>query len=79
MCPPTSSTSAFTRSSATTSRLDVKPYTYNYDNSEKYSNAVPITDNPALIGTTYAPLGVTITALCNQLVTKKGSLRSPAR
>ena len=23
--------------------LDVKPYTYNYDNSEKYSNATPIT------------------------------------
>ncbi len=23
--------------------LDIKPYTYNYDNSEKYSNAVPIT------------------------------------
>jgi iron complex outermembrane receptor protein len=47
--------------------LDFKPYTYNYDNSEKYSNAVPITDNPALINTLYAPLGVTITAtsLCN--------------
>jgi iron complex outermembrane receptor protein len=45
--------------------LDFKPYTYNYDNSEKYSNAVPITDNPALLNTTYAPLGVTITALCN--------------
>jgi iron complex outermembrane receptor protein len=57
--------------------LDVKPYTYNYDNSEKYSNAVPITDNPALIGTTYAPLGVTITALCNQLVTKKGVSAEP--
>jgi iron complex outermembrane receptor protein len=38
--------------------LDFKPYTYNYDNSEKYSNAVPITDNPALVGTTYTPLGV---------------------
>jgi len=57
--------------------LDVKPYTYNYDNSEKYSNAVPITDNPALIGTTYAPLGVTITTLCNQLVTKKGVTAEP--
>jgi iron complex outermembrane receptor protein len=47
--------------------LEVKAYTYNYDNSEKYSNAVPITDNPALIGTTYATLGVAITAssLCN--------------
>jgi iron complex outermembrane receptor protein len=45
--------------------LDTKAYTYNYDNSEKYSNAVPITDNPALVGTTYAPLGVTIKATCN--------------
>ncbi len=27
--------------------LDVKPYTYNYDNSEKYSNAVAITELPA--------------------------------
>ncbi len=45
--------------------FDFKPYTYNYDNSEKYSNAVPITNNAALIGTTYAPLGVKITALCS--------------
>jgi len=47
--------------------FDIKPYTYNYDNSEKYTNAVPITDNTALIGTTYAPLGVKITAatLCS--------------
>jgi iron complex outermembrane receptor protein len=45
--------------------LDFKPYTYNYDNSEKYSNAVPITDNAALVGTTYATLGVKITATCN--------------
>lgn len=44
--------------------FDIKPYTYNYDNSEKYSNAVPITDNPALVGTTYATLGVKITATC---------------
>jgi len=49
--------------------LDFKPYTYNYDNSEKYSNAVVITDNTALIGTTYTPLGVTIAQknLCNYL------------
>ncbi len=54
--------------------LDVKPYTYNYDNSEKYSNAVPITNNAALLGTTYAPLGVKITTLCDTPVvtTKKG-------
>jgi iron complex outermembrane receptor protein len=51
--------------------FDFKPYTYNYDNSEKYSNAVPITDNASLIGTTYAPLGVTITTLCSTLVKNK--------
>ena len=47
--------------------LDFKGYTYNYDNSEKYSNAVPITDNASLIGTTYATLNVAIKAssLCN--------------
>jgi iron complex outermembrane receptor protein len=44
--------------------FDIKPYTYNYDNSEKYSNAVPITDDPTLVGTTYAPLGVKITSTC---------------
>jgi iron complex outermembrane receptor protein len=51
--------------------LDFKPYTYNYDNSEKYSNAVPITDNAALIGTIYAPLNVTIKNTCNMLVKSK--------
>jgi iron complex outermembrane receptor protein len=51
--------------------LDIKPYTYNYDNSEKYSNAVPITDNAALIGTTYVPLGVKIANTCNMLVKNK--------
>ena len=51
--------------------LDIKPYTYNYDNSEKYSNAVPITDNASLIGTTYTPLGVKITNLCSTLVKNK--------
>ena len=51
--------------------LDIKPYTYNYDNSEKYSNAVPITDNAALVGTTYAPLGVKIANTCNTLVKNK--------
>ena len=44
--------------------FDIKPYTYNYDNSEKYSNAVPITDDPTLVGTTYTPLGVKITSTC---------------
>jgi iron complex outermembrane receptor protein len=51
--------------------LDIKPYTYNYDNSEKYSNAVPITENQSLVGTTYAPLGVTIANTCNTLVKNK--------
>ena len=51
--------------------LDFKPYTYNYDNSEKYSNAVPITDNAALVGTTYAPLGVKIANTCSTLVRNK--------
>jgi iron complex outermembrane receptor protein len=51
--------------------FDFKPYTYNYDNSETYSNAVPITDNAALVGTTYAPLGVTIKNTCNTLVKNK--------
>jgi iron complex outermembrane receptor protein len=57
--------------------LDIKPYTYNYDNSEKYSNAVPIVDGASAIGTKYAPLGVTITKnnLCSTPVvtTKKGN------
>jgi len=51
--------------------FEFKPYTYNYDNSEKYSNAVPITDNAALVGTTYTPLGVTIKNLCSTLVKNK--------
>ncbi|RXH54170.1 TonB-dependent receptor [Granulicella sibirica] len=51
--------------------LSIKPYTYNYDNSEKYSNAVPITDNSALVGTTYVPLGVKIANTCNTLVKNK--------
>jgi iron complex outermembrane receptor protein len=47
--------------------FDVKPYTYNYDNAEKYTNAVPITDT-ATIGTPYAPLGVNVANLCSTLV-----------
>jgi len=30
--------------------LDIKPYTYNYDNSEKYSNAVAITESSTIDG-----------------------------
>lgn len=51
--------------------LDFKPYTYNYDNSEKYTNAVPITNDPTLVGTTYATLGVKIVSTCNTLVKNK--------
>jgi iron complex outermembrane receptor protein len=51
--------------------FDFKAYTYNYDNSEKYSNAVPITDDASLVGTTYAPLNVTIKNTCNTLVKNK--------
>lgn len=49
--------------------LDIKPYTYNYDNSEKYSNATPITESTTINGSkTY--LGMTI-APCNIIVTSK--------
>ena len=56
--------------------LDIKPYTYNYDNSEKYTNAVPISDNPALAGTTYAPLAAKV-VLCTTPVVKKGVTAIP--
>ena len=50
--------------------LDVKPYTYNYDNGEKYSNATPITEQTTINGSkTYN--GLTI-APCNVQVVKKG-------
>lgn len=45
--------------------LDVKPYTYNYDNSEKYANATPITE------------AVTASAPCNKASTKKGITAIP--
>jgi iron complex outermembrane receptor protein len=51
--------------------LDIKPYTYNYDNAEKYTNAVPITDDLTQIGTTYAPLNFKIVNTCGQLVKAK--------
>ena len=55
--------------------LDVKPYTYNYDNSEKYSNATPITEATTVNGSkTYN--GITI-APCNVPVTKKGVTAIP--
>lgn len=55
--------------------LDVKPYTYNYDNGEKYTNATPITESKTINGsTTYN--GLTI-APCNVAVTKKGVTAIP--
>jgi len=57
--------------------LDVKPYTYNYDNSEKYTNATPITEATSINGsTTYAPLGLAIKP-CDVAVLKKGVLAIP--
>jgi len=50
--------------------LDVKGYTYNYDNGELFTNATPITDNTTINGSnTY--LGAKI-APCNVEVVKKG-------
>ena len=50
--------------------LEVKPYTYNYDNAELFSNAVPITETTTINGSkTYN--GVNI-APCNVQVVKKG-------
>jgi iron complex outermembrane receptor protein len=57
--------------------LDFKPYTYNYDNSEKYSNAVPITDDPTQVGTTYAPINMAVATLCDKQATKKGVTAEP--
>jgi iron complex outermembrane receptor protein len=55
--------------------LDVKPYTYNYDNSEKYSNATPITEATTVNGSkTYNGLAI---APCNVAVTKKGVTAIP--
>jgi iron complex outermembrane receptor protein len=55
--------------------LDIKPYTYNYDNSERYSNATPITEATTVNGSkTYN--GITI-APCNVAVTKKGVTAIP--
>jgi iron complex outermembrane receptor protein len=55
--------------------IDVKPYTYNYDNSEKYTNATPITESTTVNGsTTYNGLTV---APCDVAVTKKGITALP--
>jgi iron complex outermembrane recepter protein len=55
--------------------LDVKPYTYNYDNSELYSNATPITEQATINGSkTYNGLPI---APCDVPVTKKGVTAIP--
>jgi iron complex outermembrane receptor protein len=55
--------------------LEFKPYTYNYDNSEKYANATTITEASTINGSkTY--LGLTI-APCNTIVAKKGVYAEP--
>jgi iron complex outermembrane receptor protein len=55
--------------------LDVKPYTYNYDNSEKFTNVTPITYATTINGSkTYN--GLTIQP-CNVPVTKKGVTAIP--
>ena len=55
--------------------IDVKPYTYNYDNSEYYANATPITDATTINGSkTY--LGIAV-APCNVPVVKKGVTALP--
>jgi iron complex outermembrane receptor protein len=55
--------------------LDIKPYTYNYDNSEKYANATTITEATTVNGLkTYMGLPI---APCNVAVTKKGVTAIP--
>jgi iron complex outermembrane receptor protein len=55
--------------------LEVKPYTYNYDNGELYTNAVPIADANTINGSaTYN--GVAVNP-CNVAITKKGVTALP--
>jgi iron complex outermembrane receptor protein len=55
--------------------FDVKPYTYNYDNSEKYSNATTITEATTINGLkTYEGLPI---APCDVAVVKKGVTALP--
>jgi len=55
--------------------FDFKPYTYNYDNSEKYSNATTITEQTTINGSkTYEGLPI---APCNVIVAKKGVYAEP--
>jgi iron complex outermembrane receptor protein len=55
--------------------LDVKAYTYDYDNAERYSNATAITEQTTINGSkTYNGLAI---APCNVAVTKKGVTAIP--
>jgi iron complex outermembrane receptor protein len=55
--------------------LEVKPYTYNYDNGEKYDNATPITEATTVNGSnTYDGLKINP---CNVQVVKKGIAALP--
>ena len=60
--------------------LDVKPYTYNYDNGEHYANATPITESTTVLYNGNAAstkwYGITV-APCNVAVTKKGVTAIP--
>ncbi len=62
--------------------VDFRPYTYNYDNSEKYSNAVPITENPTpstatVVGGKYYYMGVQVVP-CNDTIAAAGATAPPA-
>jgi iron complex outermembrane receptor protein len=55
--------------------LEVKPYTYNYDNGELYANATPITESATVNGSnTYNGVKV---APCDVAVVKKGVTALP--
>ncbi len=57
--------------------LDTKPYTYNYDNTQKYTNATPITEATTINGSkTYGPLDLPIEP-CDVPITKKGVTAIP--
>ncbi|HEX7158341.1 MAG TPA: TonB-dependent receptor [Edaphobacter sp.] len=55
--------------------LDIKPYTYNYDNAELYSNNTPMTEQSTINGSkTYMGLNI---QPCNVAVVKKGVTAIP--
>ena len=60
--------------------VDFKPYTYNYDNSEYYANATPLTESTTVLyngnSASKTWYGITV-APCNVAVTKKGVTAIP--